>query len=190
MPLATATPAAVQVGPGILYVAPIGTTEPTTLSGTLPSANWIGLGYTDQGSEFSFARTSENIEVAEELSPVRIIVTGEVDTVTFALAEMTARNLAVAFNGGTISSPTSGYVTFEPPSLGAEERLMLVWQSAANDERWLFRRVLQTGTLAIPRRKGNAKAIIPCVFTCEIPTDNSTNFKAWLPASFPSTDPH
>lgn len=189
MTLSTATPAAVQVGPGVLYVAPIGTTEPTTGSGSLPSA-WIGLGYTDQGSEFSFARTSENIEVAEELSPVRIIVTGEVDTVTFALAEMTAKNLAVAFNGGTISSPSAGFVEFEPPALGAEERLMLLWQSAANDERWLFRRVLQTGTLAIPRRKGSAKAVIPCTFTCEIPTNNDTNFIAWIAASLPATDPH
>lgn len=188
--MAVGDPLAVKVGPGLLYVAPIGTTEPTTGSGTLPSANWIPIGYTDEGSEFTFDRTAEDIVVAEELSPVRVIVTGEAISVTFAAAEMTAQNMNIAMNGGTIGTPTSGFVTFEPPALGAEERLMLVWDSAEADERWLFRRVFQVGSIAIPRRKGVAKAVVPMEFRAELPGGGLTNFIAWLDASLNIDDPH
>lgn len=183
------TAAAVKAGPGLLYIAPIGTAEPTSGSGALPSA-WIALGYTDQGSEFDFTRTFDPIEVAEELSPVRYVVTGEMDSVKFALAELTAQNLSVALNGGTISSPSAGFVTFEPPAFGSELRVMLVWTSNDAQELWLFRRVLQTGSVVIPRRKGKDKAVVPVEFHCEIPSDGSKNFKAWIASALPHAELH
>lgn len=173
------TPAAVKLGPGLLYVAPIGTTEPTTLTGALPSA-WVALGYTEEGSEITFEMSFEDVPVAEELDPVKVVATGRMTTVQFELAQLTARNLSVAFNGGTITGPTGGYVTFDPPDLGEEERLMLVWQADDNEERWLFRRVLQVGSVTIARRKAPDKATIPCEFKCEIPTDGSGIFKVWV----------
>lgn len=183
------SPAAVKLGPGLLYVAPIGTTEPTTGSGALPSA-WVALGYTEEGSEVTFDMTFEDVDVAEELDSVKTVATGRATSVKFALAEMCARNLSTAFNGGTISSPSSGFVTFDPPDLGEETRLMIVWQADDNQERWLFRRCLQVGSVTIARKKAPDKATIPCEFKTEIPPDGSKPFRVWITADLDYDDPH
>lgn len=173
------TPAAVKVGPGLLYIAPLGTAEPTTGSGALPSA-WVAVGYTEAGSEFDFNTTYADIDVAEELDPIRIVATGRISSVKFSMAEITARNISKALNGGTISSPLAGFVTFEPPALGAEVRVMLCWQSDDAQEQWLFRRCLSTASVNIAHAKAPAKSQIPVEFRTEIPTDGSKPFKAWI----------
>lgn len=183
------TPAAVKLGPGHLYVAAIGTTEPSSLTGALPSA-WVDLGYTEEGSEIGFEMTFEDVNVAEELDPVKVVATARSASIKFDLAQLTARNLSVAFNGGTITGPTGGYVTFDPPDLGEEERLMIVWQADDNEERWLFRRVLQVGSVNIARRKAPDKATVPCEFRTEIPTNGSGIFKVWVIDDLDYNDVH
>ena len=183
------TPAAVKVGPGLVYVAPIGTTEPTTVSGALPSA-WIPVGYTESGSTFTSNVTYEDIEVAEELDPIRTTATKRVTTFKLDMAEINAQNWSIAFNGGTIGTPTGGYVTFEPPDLGTEQRLMLVWSSDDAQERLLCRRVLQVGTIETARQKAPNKSLIPAEFRLEIPTDGSAVFKMWEPSALSYDDVH
>lgn len=184
------SPAAVKLGPGHLWVAPIGTTEPSNVSGTLPSANWVDLGYTEAGSEIGFAMTFEDVNVAEELDPILTTATARVTSIKFALAQLTARNLSVAFNGGTIDTPSGGSVTFEPPDLGEEERLMIVWDSDDAEERWLFRKCVQVGSVTIARAKAPAKATVPCEFKAEKPTNGSTPFKVWVTDDLDYDDPH
>src|SRR5687768_9470760 len=117
--MARGNPAALALGPGKLYIAVLGTTEPTDL--TTPwesvSASWIPLGYTDEGSALNYSVDSEPVEVAEELDPVAVALTSRELTLDFALAEITASNLKRALNGGTITAG-SGIVVFEPPDLG------------------------------------------------------------------------
>lgn len=188
MPAGTAS--GVKVGPGLIYVAPIGTAEPSDVSGTLPSANWTAIGYTETGSVFSSVTTFEDIEVAEELDPIRTVATKRVTTVKFEMAEINAQNWNIAFNGGTIGTPTGGYVTFEPPALGAEQRLMLVWNADDHQERLLCRRVLQVGSVDTSRQKAPNKALIPAEFRLEIPTDGSKVFKLWQPSALATDDAH
>jgi hypothetical protein len=183
------TPAAVKVGPGLLYVAPIGTTEPTTGSGAMPSA-WTAIGYTDNGSMFTSETTFEDIEVEEELDPIRTTATKRKTTIDFEMAEINATHLSVAFNGGSIGSPSSGFVTFEPPALGTENRLMLVWQSDDHQEQLLLRRVVQAGSVGMPRRKAPDKTVIPVSFRVEKPLDGSAAFKFWQPSSLSYSDVH
>lgn len=183
------TPAAVKVGPGLLYVAPIGTTEPTTGSGALPSA-WVAIGYTDNGSLFNSETNFEDIEVEEELEPIRTTATKRTTNMDFEMAEINARNLSIAYNGGTIGSPSGGFVTFEPPALGSESRLMVMWQSDDDQEALLLRRVVQIGSVGMPRRKAPDKTVIPVSFRVEIPTDGAKPFKFWEPSALAYTDPH
>lgn len=180
------TPAAVKVGPGLLYIAPLGTAEPTSASGALPSA-WIAIGYTDAGSEFSFGTKFEDVNVAEELDPVKVVATGRMTGAKFEMAEITARNLYIAQNGGTIASPVGASVKFEPPDLGAEVRHMLAWQADDAQELVLLRRVLQIGSIAVPRRKAPAKAVIPVEFRTEIPTDGSAIYAWFITSTLPYT---
>lgn len=168
--MARGNPNAIALGPGKLYIGVLGTPEPADL--TTPwesvSANWIPLGYTDEGSTFNFSVDSENIEVAEELDPIAVALTSREGTLDFSLAEMTAKNLQRALNGGQITAGT-GIVTFEPPDLGEEIRTMLGFESEDGEERWVYRKALQVGGLEIGRGKGATKALIPCSFKLEKP---------------------
>jgi hypothetical protein len=176
--MARGNPGALALGPGSLYIAVLGTPEPTDL--TTPwetvSANWIPLGYTDEGSTFNYSVDSENVEVAEELDPVAVALTSRELSLAFALAEITASNLKRALNGGTITSG-SGIVTFEPPDLGEEVRTMLGWESEDHTERWVYRKCMQVGAMEMSRAKGAAKATISCDFRLERPAD-AKSFKA------------
>lgn len=168
--MARGNPAAIALGPGTLYIAVLGTTEPADL--TTPwatvSANWIGLGYTDEGSKLNYSVDSEKVEVAEELDPIAVALNSRDLSLAFALAEMTATNLKRALNGGTIVAG-AGIVTFEPPDLGEEARTMLGWESEDHTERWVYRKCIQLGAMEVNRAKGAAKATISCEYTLERP---------------------
>jgi hypothetical protein len=169
---------AISLGPGYLYIAPLGTSEPTDLATAWASvaAAWVQLGYTDDGSSFTYEISSDSVEVAEELDPVKVALTGRSPKLSFALAEVTATNLKRALNGGTITSGT-GIVTFEPPDLGSEVRTMIGFESEDHTERWVYRQCLQTGNLGMDRKKGSTKTTIACEFSLEKPP-SATPFKA------------
>ncbi|MFI7125996.1 hypothetical protein ACIBQ1_09900 [Nonomuraea sp. NPDC050153] len=176
--MARGNPANLALGPGSLYIAVLGTPEPADLSTpwATVSANWLQLGYTDEGSTFNYSVDSENVEVAEELDPVAVALTSRELSLAFALAEITAKNLQRALNGGTIVSG-AGTVIFEPPDLGEEVRVMLGWESEDHTERWVYRKCLQVGNMEMSRAKGAAKATISCEFRLERPAA-AKSFKA------------
>lgn len=169
--MARGTPGAIALGPGILYIAPLGTAEPTdlTTAWTTVDPAWAQLGYTDDGSTFKYKLDTEDVEVAEELDPIKKAVNSRSASVAFALAEMTATNLKRAMNGGTITSGT-GIVTFEPPDLGTEVRTMLGWQSEDATERWVYRQCFSDGEVSTDRKKGSNKATIGVEFSLEKPS--------------------
>jgi hypothetical protein len=176
--MARGTPGAISLGPGYLYVAPLGTTEPTDLTTpwTTVAPAWVQLGYTDEGSEFSYSIDTDRVEVAEELDPIKIAVNSREIKVSFALAEVTASNLKRAMNGGTITSGT-GIVTFEPPDLGTEVRTMLGFESEDHTERWVYRQCFSNGEVTIARKKGSDKSVIATEFELEKPS-GAAPFKA------------
>lgn len=161
-------PKAVRVGPGKLYIAPLGTAEPADLT-TAWNAAFVALGYTDNGTEIVIDQTFEDVTVHEELEPVEIAQTARQVTVNFAAAEITATNLQRALNGGTITSGT-GIVTFEPPAAGVYTPVMLGWESDDGLERFVFRRCINTGSTTMARRRAPDKATIGMSFRCTKPT--------------------
>lgn len=183
------TPADVHIGPGLLYVAPIGTSEPTTGSGALPSA-WVAIGYTEAGHTFTTETTIEGIEVEEKLDPIKYSATKRESKLEVAMAETNTRNWAIALNGGTIGSPSGGFVTFEPPDPGDEQRLMVMWQSDEGDEALLLRKVLSSGAIAVARKKAPDKATIPVTFNCEIPDNADPPWQYYGGADSAFDDPH
>lgn len=179
--------AAVRFGkPGLLYIAPLGTPEPADETTAWPAPvapatiGWVPLGYTDAGSTFTYSTTIDKVEVAEELEPIAYTPTAREAKVDVSLAEVTYRNLNIAFNGGVIAGGGTSW-TFEPPDLGAEQRVMLGWDAhpdpTNNDLRFVFRRVLNGGSLNIDNKKGTAKQLIVCSFSLEKPTDGSKILK-------------
>lgn len=158
-------PLTLAIGPGHLKLAAsLSTTEPTDLAAAW-AAGWLDLGYTDDGSEITVETKYEDVNVAEELDPVAILATARTITVAFALAEITATNLKRTLNGGTITA-ASGCVYYDPPTLGAEQYCMLGWESDVADERWIFRKCIQTGKVNVKRKKAPDKATLPSEFRC------------------------
>lgn len=160
--------AAVRVGPGLLRIAPIGSTVPPDLE-TPWAVAWTLLGYTAEGSNFVFNNTFEDVMVAEELEPIHILQTARQIDINTQLAEITARNMEIAFNGGTIIDGGTE-ISFEPPPAGEYTAAMLGWEATDGLERWIFRRVIQVGSVDIPRRKAPDKAVLPMSFRATKPT--------------------
>lgn len=188
----------IELGPGTLYAAPLGTTEPDSVSGAW-GAGWVQLGYTDAGSTFTFQTQTANVEVEEELFAARIVSTGASGTLAFALAELTRQNLLLALNAGITSlaaattgtSGTDASIWAEPPALGTEKRVMLGWDALPKGAdgtgadvltlgRIVARQCLQTGNISLQRRKGNNKATYGCTFAFEKPSSKQP-FRFWFP---------
>lgn len=178
MPAVTVPVPKIATDPGFLFWAPLGTTEPThTVAGSVFTdawpAEWIVLGATEEGHSFSWATSTETIEVAEFLDPIKYVETGRTGSVAFALASITAENVKRALNGGTLTTSGTGATTkveFTPPALGASVRSMIGWESQDSTERLVCYQVFNTGTVEIARRKGSAKATLPMEWALETPT--------------------
>lgn len=164
------TPANIKLGPGRLYYAPLGTTEPASCSAALPSA-WKSIGYTENGTEIAITVTAEDIDVAEELESVDNVQTKRTVVVNVEMAESTKRRLLLAVGAG--AAPSDDAATFELPDPTAVVGVMLVWDAMdtpdATNRRWLFRSAKPSGTITTVRRKAPAKSTITASFTCVKP---------------------
>jgi hypothetical protein len=119
------TPTNVLIGPGLLYVAPIGTAEPASATATLDAAfRASATPRTATSSATSVER--EAIEVAEEFDPIKYktTVAARVDLVQDGRDH--PQNLALALNMGADAANTG---TIEPPDVGAEVRVMILLET-------------------------------------------------------------
>lgn len=172
-------PNMVFTGPGLLYVAPLGTAEPTDSTTALPGA-WAPIGFTTDGSVFTSTTTWNGIYVEEALNAARWEPNQTVETVAFGMAENTKRNLALALNKG--AAVANDAVAIEPSLPTAYLPVMLIHQGASG-ARSLFRRCRQTGSIVLTNKKSPDKRIIPVVFTLE-DASPLMPWKIW-PASAP-----
>ena len=178
----TPTPAPLlATDPGFLFWAPLGTAEPThavtgsVFSDAWPVA-WIRLGATEEGHNFNWQTTTEQITVAELLDPIKYVSTGRTGSLAFALADFTMSNVKRALNGGNITTTGTGATTmstYVPPATGQEVRSMIGWESQDATERLIAYQCFNTGQVSIARRKGAAKATLPVEFSLEVPTSGN-----------------
>jgi len=169
------TKANVDLGPGRLYYAPLGTAEPASGSAVLPSA-WQVVGYTEDGTQISTDITSEAIEVAEELDPIRYIQTRRTTQLTLSMAETMVSRLALAVGAGAGRADTA--TAFELPAPDSIVPVMFVWDRdevpSATNRRWIFRSCVPSGTIELANRKAPQKRLIGVTFDCAL-VDGSTS---------------
>ena len=173
----------VKLGPGKIYFGAVGAVEPTDLT-TAIAAGWTYAGFTEEGHTFTATPSYDSVEVAESLLPIARVKTGTDMTVEMALAEVTAGNVQKALNGATIASSGTGATaidTVTPLADGVTEtRIAILWEADDKSERWVWRKCLQTGAVAVGRRKGSAKATIPLTFALEPVSSSVRPFVAIL----------
>jgi hypothetical protein len=171
--MTTGTPTEVRTGPGTLYVAPLGTAEPTSATAAL-AAGWRDVGYTDGGITARWEVTTEAVEVDQEFDPIRHVTTSRAGSLSTRLAQISRENLALALNAGADAAETG---TLEPPAVGAEVRVMVLHETD-DGARWLFRQCFQADAIEISSQKGAEKRSIPVTFRMEKPT-GAAPFKVW-----------
>ena len=172
-------PGALAMGPGTLYDATLGVDLPDDLATPLSPTDFNPIGYTEEGSELSFEIPTEAVEVAESLDAVAYRSTARNGSVTFAMAEITVRNLVRSFNGGTVEM-VGEVLKYTPPEPGDEIRRILVWESEDGQERWVYPQVFQGGSVTMARRKGATKTTLPTQFRLEKPVTGDPIFIAYL----------
>lgn len=169
---------AIALGPGFLYWAPLSSALPAnTVAGgvftdTWPVA-WLLFGATDDGSEFSYSPSTDDVEVAEYYDPVAVVSTGREISITFDLAQVHATNFKRALNGGTLTTSGSGATLlseYSPPEVGAEVRAMVGWEAQDSTERLVMYQCFQTGDVNVSRKKGADKATLPVEYRAEKPS--------------------
>lgn len=177
MPNGTASNVKVPLGPGLLYVSALGTTETgLSASAAIPSA-WQAIGYTDEGNEITTDLTTEDILVAEELDPLDSPITQRVTQVAFAMAEATIGRLNLAMGGG-IQSPFDSPIPWEMPDISQITGVMLM-HKATSGALWLFRDARPTGTVSIQSRKAPDKKLIQVQFKPVLPSTGLRSLKVW-----------
>ncbi len=171
-------PLNIELDVGALWVAPLGTTEPTAnaIAQASPLTGFRAVGYTLAGSKFLHTPTVVAIEVEEEYEPIRWATQKVEDTLEFNMNEPTRSNLALAMSAG--ANAVNDTTPFESPSPGTELRVMIMWESAIIGERWLFRQCMQVGPVMLDRRKAPNRTELPVKFQLEKPL-NVRPFKCW-----------
>jgi hypothetical protein len=96
----------VVAGPGLIYIAPLGTAQPVfDQHGENPVvwlAPWVAVGYTDSGIDLTYTPTIKEITVDEEAAPVLDILEKEKFVVSAHLAEATLANLNAAISASSL----------------------------------------------------------------------------------------
>lgn len=179
----------VLTDPGMLWIAALGTADPTnTVTGGVftddPPVAYIPLGATEDGSTFSYQTSVEPIRVAEFFDPIKYATTERSGNVAFNLANYTLSNYRRALNGGVAALVPTGaagaeLTTLTPPAPGSEVRAMILWESTDKTLRALFRQTIQGGEVQSAFKKAPDKAVIPCTFNLEMPVGASSPFTMW-----------
>lgn len=169
---------ALRIGPGEWRWAPLGTATPPDLATPFDAA-WLGLGYTEEGGETEYAPTFEDRNVAEEQLPLATLQTLTAMNTRFAASQINTNNLRLMFNGGNVSvAAADGSVIYTPPAAGVFTPVMLAWEADDSEERMIWRKVTQVGSVTVPRRKAPQAANIPMDFKAGVP-DSGEPFE-WI----------
>jgi hypothetical protein len=135
----------VVAGTGAVFVAPDGTALPADLVTPLPS-EWVDIGYvSEDGVEFTFSRSQEEINAWQTADPVRILITEEPKQMAFELLQFDSVTVLLALRGGSIAGTAAPW-TYTPPAPGATDvRAMVIDAVDGNYHfRFCFPRVAET----------------------------------------------
>lgn len=174
-------------GTGELYLAPVGTTLPTTASGE-PDPAFIGYGYTNEdGVTLSKSVEREGVPAWQSSTPVRYLVTGQELTAQVTFLQSNEEILKLWLGSGDFATdggvaPDTGYRADVPVDpTGQQYAFMLEWKDGAITSRLLIPKVeiTETGDVSLARQA----TAFPVTFGALAP-DTGSVLATWL-----TTDP-
>lgn len=141
---------------GSIYVAPVGTSAPTTVASALNGA-FVELGYTSEaGVTLNRSQTITDIRVWQSRYPARRIVEDEVLSASFALRQWNRDTVELAL-GGEVASQGGGNFKLTPLPVddAIDTRILVIeWQDGDDkDYRLVIPRcvVTDTGDITVAR---------------------------------------
>ena len=178
----TVTASNFLAGPGELFIAAFGATEPadSDVSETFAASGWTSLGGTQDGVTFAHEREFFELECDQIVEVPESRETKRVTTVKTNLAEVTLDNLRYTLNGGTVAASAS-YSTYEPDDSGASSAptywaLCFVGKSPGGLNRRIFvRKTLSVESVESAYKKGE-QTLYPVTWKCHYV---SPNIKPW-----------
>lgn len=169
-------------GPGALWIAAFGATEPadSNVSSTFSASGWTDLGGTQDGCTLSHEREFFELEADQIVEIPESRETKRVTTIKTNLAEVTLANLRYTLNGGTVTASAS-YSTYTPDSSGASSAptywaLCFVGKAPGGFNRRIFvRKTLSVESVESAYKKGE-QTLFPVTWKCHYV---STSIDAW-----------
>lgn len=128
---------------GNIYVAPVGTTEPTTAAASL-AAGWIDIGFTSEdGVKFKDGKESRDQTVWQSFYPVGKKITGRSAMAEYVMKQWNKFNVSLAFGGTTTTTVSAGQYKIEPPDPeDVDYRAMIIeWTEST----YIYRLVIPRG---------------------------------------------
>ena len=196
MPNTNGTISEVIVGTGVLYVAAISNNgnsagdyiafpgDDGSGNWASPAADWVDVGYSEDGWTLEMDKTFEDIMVAEEIDPIATFKTAQEVRLTGELAQASQSNIQIALGGGTFTEShttnfAAGYDSLTPPSTDDfdEKSLLLIVDGPAGADRHVeIPRAINVGAFSMAHQKAPQKVVI------------ATEFKVLAPKSVQSTN--
>lgn len=151
---------------------------------TAPTA-FTEMGYSDEGWSFNVDRTFEDILVAEENDPIKILKTAQNLVLVGILAQATLESIQLAMGGGTITgADPAGFDSYVPPATtDAADELALILAVPASPVATVAKvryfeipRAIATGAYALQHAKAPNRTVVAVEFRLILPTDGSEIF--------------
>jgi len=162
----------VMIGTVALYLAPADTPPPedtVVLNGDW-GALWKHPGFTEEGVQFTFDRSTEDHYVEEQSNPALVTVSESSFQIEVGFVEDTLENMQYAFGGGTImkTAAATGQIGKSVLTLSDELDYMALGLEGRNPEgfwrRLYIPRVVSTGSVETAFRRNDSKRIYPATF--------------------------
>jgi hypothetical protein len=153
----------VVAGSGDVYVAPFGTTLPTTVDAAL-DGNFFKLGYTtEDGLQLTQTPTIEEFMAWQSRHAVRRSLTALEVSLTFGLEQWNETTLQTALGGGSVTEYTSGKFKYVP--VGDTEELdnlsvVAAWSDGSKSYRLVIPKCTATESVEIQLQR-TALAVLP-----------------------------
>lgn len=156
----------VIAGSGDIAFAPVGTTLPTTPTGSL-HANFVNAGYaTEEGLTLSAEPSIEKHMAWQSRQAVRIELVGQEVKVGFGLEQWNSDNAVFAFGGGAVESLGGGVYKYTFPSADEaldERSLICDWQDGDKNYRLIIPNGNVTEGVEVNLTRGSL-AVLPVTF--------------------------
>ena len=156
-------------GFGHVYVAPVGTAPPASLSTAVDTDDWTEVGHiSDAGPRFSFGKSRSPVSSWQSFpDPVANLKGAAPSTVSYDLLQWNGANIAYALgDSGEWADDGGGDYSYEPGEVGeVDERALIV--EATDGEfnyRWIFPRTENQANVDFALT-GSALAPLPVVAT-------------------------